>query len=537
MSAEATTTAAPFTGESLYTPVADIASVVTSLRKAYSTGSTRPIAERKKHLQRLHDGLKALEDKLAQAIYDDMRRSPFQNKMLEVWPSQQECKEYIDNIDAWAKPEKVTDAGITFVMDKLEIRHEPQGVVLIVGPWNYPIRLLILPLIGAIAGGNVVIIKPSEVAPHTMAVLTELVTKYLDPNVVRVVNGGVEQSTELLTHRFDHVFYTGAGTIGKIYMSSCAKHLTPVTLELGGKSPVIVDSDHEDIERAAERIAFGKYLNVGQTCIAPDYVLVLRSVHDKFVEYVSKAITKAYGENPKESKDYSRIISARHFHRLRNLLLANQKSNPDIKLLTGSNKPLSVDADFDEADLYIPPTIVTGVGKHDELMADELFGPYLPIIPVDSIEEAVEYVNSKEYPLALYAFSSNRAHADYILNNTRSGDALVNDVTMHIVCNKLPFGGFGPSGIGAYQGKHSFHTFTHKRSVMIRNATGPYKLDAVRFMPLSGEANEWKQDAVLTLLYPPAESERNFLSRMVRKIPGVPTLVNLVYVIKLLLIS
>ncbi|KAI8867796.1 aldehyde dehydrogenase [Ramicandelaber brevisporus] len=534
MSTSTAAAAAVDSAESYYTPLSDISTTVDSLHKTFASGRTRPLAYRAKLLSALLDGLKDLESELANAIHADMRRAPAHNLAFEIWVAQKECQEYLDKLEQWAAPESVRSESVAFIQDTLEIRKEPQGVVLIAGPWNYPVRLLVLPLIGAIAAGNCVVVKPSEIAVHSMRAITKLVDGYLDPSVVRVVNGAVEQSTELLKYHFDHIFYTGAGSIGKIYMAAGARNLCPVTLELGGKSPAIIDSNLVDMKRAAERIVWGKFINTSQTCVAVDYILVMRSVYPRFVQLLGNAIKGAFGADPKQSADYGRIISKRHFLRLRNVL-ERSVATGKVNLVGSYGQKVMLD-DLDEDDLYIPPTIVSGAPKDDPLMEDEIFGPILPVIVVDSIQEAVDYINTKDNPLAMYIFTANTGTtAKYILDNTRSGGAVVNDTAMHMAAPELPFGGCGASGIGAYHGKHTFETFVHRRSVLTRQATGPYKLDALRFMPLTGPENAWKLDAIKTLLYAPPHSQMTGVQRAVRMVPGVSTALTLIYVLRLLI--
>jgi acyl-CoA reductase-like NAD-dependent aldehyde dehydrogenase len=322
-------------------------------------------------------------------------------------------------------------------------------------------------LIGAIAAGCTAVVKPSEVSANTSAILAELLPKYLDTDAYRIVNGAVPESTKLLELKWDKILYTGNGHVGRIVMSAAAKHLTPVVLELGGKSPVIV-TKKADLKMAAYRITHGKFLNNGQTCIAPDYLLVESSVRDEIVEEIKKQIAQNWGEDPSKSSSYSRIINAHHYKRITSLLDRSKG-----KVLHGGNR--------EAGSLYLEPTIVS-VTAEDSLMEDELFAPILPVVTFETLEEAVDLVNSKDTPLALYVFSEDETESNYVLDSTRSGGTCVNDVVVHIIPTNLPFGGVGESGMGAYQGKESFMTFSHRRST-VYNTCERYLMDDLRALP------------------------------------------------------
>jgi len=334
------------------------------------------------------------------------------------------------------------------------VMREPLGVVLIIAPWNYPISLVLKPLIGAISAGNCVVIKPSEVSENCAKWLTSNITKYLDTNCIQVYEGGPQETENLLKQQFDMIFYTGNTHVGKFVMKAAAEHLTPVTLELGGKSPCIVDKDI-DLETSARRIVAGKFANVGQTCVAPDYILVHDQVEDKFVDKLQQVIKEFYGDNPQSSRDYSRIINQRHTKRLE-------------KLLQGQN--VISGGSVDVQDNYISPTLVkiSSDKLNSPIMQDEIFGPILPILTIHNIDEAIEFVNSRPKPLALYIFSKNTGVQKRVLETTSSGGACVNETVFHVACKTLPFGGVGPSGMGSYNGFHSFDTFSHKKSVLDR---------------------------------------------------------------------
>nr|XP_031541786.1 aldehyde dehydrogenase family 3 member A2 isoform X1 [Vicugna pacos] len=379
----------------------------------------------------------------------------------------------LEKLPEWAAATPARKNLLT-MLDEAYIQPEPLGVVLIIGAWNYPFVLTIQPLIGAIAAGNAVIVKPSEISENTATTLAELLPQYLDQDLYAVINGGVEETTELLKHRFDHILYTGNATVGKIVMEAAAKHLTPVTLELGGKSPCYVDRDC-DLDVACRRIAWGKYMNCGQTCIAPDYVLCEPALQDQIVQKMKDAVKEFYGENIKESPDYERIINLRHFKRI-------------LSLLEGQK--VAFGGETDEATRYIAPTILTDVDPGSKVMQEEIFGPVLPIVPVKSAEEAVRFINEREKPLALYIFSQDNKLTKWLIDHTSSGGVTGNDVIMHFMLSSLPFGGVGSSGMGAYHGKYSFDTFSHQRPCLLKSLKreGANKL---RYPPNSPSKVDW----------------------------------------------
>jgi aldehyde dehydrogenase (NAD+) len=331
-----------------------------------------------------------------------------------------------------------------------KIQHEPLGVVLIIGPWNYPVQLTVLPLVGAIAAGNCAVVKPSEVAVETSHFLARELPKYVDPECVRVVEGAVPETTALLEQRWDHIFYTGNGVVGRVVLEAAAKHLTPVTLELGGKSPCIVDRD-ANIDVTARRLMFGKFFNAGQTCVAPDYLLAHRDIVDRLVNSMKKMVMKFYGEDPKQSDHFARIINKRHCQRLARLL---------------ENTEIVFGGDVDLDNRYIAPSVVTGISPEHPIMQEEIFGPILPMLPIENIDEAIEFVNDRPKPLALYIFSASRETHQKVLEQTTSGGVCVNHTMLHLLVSSLPFGGVGDSGIGAYHGRHSFETFSHERAIL-----------------------------------------------------------------------
>jgi aldehyde dehydrogenase (NAD+) len=341
-------------------------------------------------------------------------------------------------------------------LDKPQIRSQPLGTVLIIGAWNYPIQLVVVGLVGAIAAGNTAILKPSELSENTAQILADLLPQYLDPECVKVVNGAIPESTVLLRLRFDHIMYTGNSQVARIVMRAAAEHLTPVTLELGGKSPVVVDED-VDVRVTARRIVWGRFMNCGQTCIAPDYVLCSKKMEKKLVAEMKSALQEFYGDNPRECKDYCRIVHPRHFRRIRKLL-------DDTKCTIAIGGKV-----MDEKDRYFEPTVVTDLEADSPLMTNEVFGPILPIYNVANVDDAIEFINSRNKPLALYVFSNTSSVVERVVESTSSGGVVANDTLMHASCDSLPFGGVGESGMGGYHGKHTFDTFSHKRAVMIKD--------------------------------------------------------------------
>jgi aldehyde dehydrogenase (NAD+) len=332
---------------------------------------------------------------------------------------------------------------------------EPLGVALIIAPWNYPIYLTVTPLAAALAAGNCAVVKPSELAPASSALLARLLPEYLDADAVTVVEGGVSETTDLLAERFDHILYTGGPTVGRIVAEAAAKHLTPVTLELGGKSPAIVHRD-ANLTQAARRVAFAKWANAGQTCIAADHVYVHRDVEDEFASLLAREVKARYGAEPRRSADFARIINEQHTQRIASLLDA------------GGYDQTEFGGEVDTADRYVAPTVLRGVRQDAKVMREEIFGPVLPLVAYDDLAEPIAAINRDEKPLALYVFTRDQETADRVLAETSSGGACVNEVMMHLLVNDLPFGGVGHSGYGAYHGKTGFDTFSHHKSVLRR---------------------------------------------------------------------
>ncbi|RIB15239.1 Aldehyde/histidinol dehydrogenase [Gigaspora rosea] len=494
----------------IHTNVDELPQIVQELRKSFHSNLTKPLSYRKEQLRNLYRMINENEQAFCDALYKDLHKQKHEAILGELGWVKQEALDAISNLKSWAEPNYVK-VNLGYMLNKCHVRKEPIGIVLIIGTWNYPVNLLLMPFIGAIAAGCTAILKPSELSAHIASLISELFPKYLDQNAYRIVSGGVVETTALLKYRFDHIFYTGSGKVGKIIMSAAAEHLTPVTLELGGKSPVIATND-VDIPLLAKRILWGKLMNCGQTCIAPDYMICERSVQDAFIKEAPKIIEQFYGSDPQSgTSDYCRIINKNHFDRLQNLL--NQTKG---RIAYGGN--------FDRDDLYISPTIVADVSKDDKLMEDEIFGPIFPIIVVENLDEAIEYVNSKDIPLALYPFSKSDKTIKHILDNTRSGGTVINDCLMHFTVKELPFGGQGPSGIGSYHGKRSFDTFSHERAIM----TTPFALENLvkaRYPPY----NEFNAKLLSWLFFKKPSKFRNVASKGVI---GAVILLMITYVIK-----
>ncbi|XP_035159018.2 aldehyde dehydrogenase family 3 member A2 isoform X1 [Callithrix jacchus] len=425
---------------------------VQRVRQAFLSGRSRPLRFRLQQLEALRRMVQEREKDILAAIGSDLCKSEFNAYSQEVIAVLGEIDFMLENLPEWitAKPVK---KNLLTMLDEAYLQPQPLGVVLIIGAWNYPFVLTIQPLIGAIAAGNAVIIKPSELSENTATILAKLLPQYLDQDLYIVINGGVEETTELLKQRFDHILYTGNTTVGKIVMEAAAKHLTPVTLELGGKSPCYIDKDC-DLDIVCRRITWGKYMNCGQTCIAPDYILCEASLQNQIVQKIKETVKEFYGENVKESPDYERIINHRHFKRI-------------LSLLEGQK--IAFGGETDEATRYIAPTVLTDVDPKTKVMQEEIFGPVLPIVPVKNVDEAINFINEREKPLALYVFSHNHKLIKRMIDETSSGGVTGNDVIMHFMLNSFPFGGVGSSGMGAYHGKHTFDTFSHQRPCLLKS--------------------------------------------------------------------
>ena len=434
------------------TSVDRIPEIVQALREGFRRGVVRDIESRRGQLQQLRALFVEQEDRLIDALVADVGKPRIEAYISEIAFTINEIDHTLGHLDAWTKPTKVK-VPLTSKPGRATLRPEPLGTVCIIAPWNYPVQLLFAPLVPALAAGNTAVLKPSEVTPSVSALVEELVPKYFDASAVAVVTGAVDETTALLEQRFDHIFYTGNAKVGRVVMRAAAEHLTPVTLELGGKSPAIVAAD-ANIEVTAKRIAWAKFLNAGQTCVAPDYVLVEASVEDQLVAALATAVTTFYGSDPRQSTDYARIVNERHHDRLMKLL---DGRDYDATVIGGTG---------DRTSRYLAPTILAGVKPDAAVMEDEIFGPILPVLTVGDVDEAIRFVNDRDKPLALYAFSSDDDTLEHVVANTSAGGVTLNHAVLHLAVPDLPFGGVGQSGMGSYHGKPGFDTFSHLKAVL-----------------------------------------------------------------------
>jgi hypothetical protein len=445
----------------------------------FRTGETRDIEFRISKLKRLKKAIKIYEQKVLEALRKDLGKPEQESFFSEVGGIYASIDLFVKNLAKWTKAKSVNTPIVQYGESYIE--YEPYGSVLVIVPFNYPFQLAMEPLIGAIASGNTAVVKPSELAPETEKVISDIIRDAFDENYVASVCGGVDLITKLLSQRFDYIFFTGSVRVGKIVMEAASKNLTPVTLELGGKSPVFVDENF-DVRLAAKRIAWGKFLNNGQTCIAPDYVLVHESRKLALIEELKAVIHEHYGENIKENPDYGRIINEKQTERLAKIL----ESDKDLVVFGG---------DFDIEQRYIAPTLLD-LGKlgdasvnESAAMADEIFGPILPIVSYESLDEAVDKVRYGEKPLAMYIFSKNKEYTESVKSRISSGNITINDTVKHVSIDSLPFGGVGHSGMGSYHGKYSIETFSHRRGVYrnkarfnIKQIAPPYNEKAFEFL-------------------------------------------------------
>jgi aldehyde dehydrogenase (NAD+) len=428
-------------------------------REFFASGATRALEFRKQQLRKMGAGIVAHEASVLAALKSDLGKSTTEAYLSEVGFLYDEIRFAIKHLDRWSRPRKVPTPWLQWPA-RSEIHYEPVGTVLVIGPWNYPFQLVLAPLIGAIAAGNTAVLKPSELAPRTSTVVAEIIRATFDEGYVTCVEGGVDVSTSLLAERFDHIFYTGGAAVGRVVMTAAAKYLTPVTLELGGKSPCIVDAT-ADLEVTARRVVWGKFFNAGQTCVAPDYLLVAPSVKRPLVDAMKAEIGRFFGPDPKASPDYGRIINDRHFTRLTSLLR-------DGKILMGGEN--------DAAERYLAPTFLEDPAPGARVMEDEIFGPILPILEYENAADAIRQVNSRSKPLALYLFSRDRAFQERVLSEVPFGGGCVNDTLIHLSNPHLPFGGVGESGMGNYHGEFGFQTFSHRKSLIRRSFLFDLKL-------------------------------------------------------------
>ena len=449
----------------------DINLIFKNQKEFFESGKTINVDYRIKSLKKLNDIIKKNEDKILSELKKDLGKSNFEGYVTEVGILYDDINFHIKNVKKWSSEEK-RKYPIVYYPSKSYIYKEPYGVTLIIGPFNYPFQLVIAPLIGAISAGNTAIIKPSENSRNIALLLEKLINENFPEGYLRVVNplGGKETVSLLLDKPFDYIFFTGSVRVGKLVMQKAAQHLTPVTLELGGKSPCIVDSDAK-LKLAAKRIVWGKFLNAGQTCVAPDYLCVHKSVKDELLKLIINEIRVQFGENVRNSEDYPRIVNKSSLERLSGYL-------NDGKIYYGGN--------IDEDNLYMEPTLIIKPDLNSPLMSDEIFGPILPILVYEDLDNVIKFINHREKPLALYYFSESKKKIKYVLTSTTSGGVTINDTIIHVANPNLPFGGVGNSGVGKYHGKESFETFTHNKSVMKR---GTFIEFNIRFAPYKNKLN------------------------------------------------
>lgn len=430
----------------------NIESVVAAQRSYFAQGRTFDLAARREALIRLRSAILSREQEINDALQADLCKSPTETYMCETGMTLSELRYMLGHMGRWARPRRVLTPLAQFHASSFTVR-DPHGVVLIMSPWNYPFMLCMEPLIGAIAAGNCCVLKPSAYAPATSKVIARIVADCFPPEYVAVVEGGRAENQALLDQQFDYIFFTGGVNVGREVMRRASEHLTPVTLELGGKSPCIVDGTAK-LDLAAKRLAFGKLLNCGQTCVAPDYLLIDSSVKDAFLERLKHHLTAMMGEDARENPDYVKMINRKHFDRVCGLI-------DPAKVVFGGR------ADADS--LKIQPTILCGVTPDDPVMQEEIFGPVLPVIPYDHLEDAIAFVRSRPHPLALYLFSEDKAVQRRILNEVAFGGGCINDTIIHLATSRMGFGGVGQSGMGSYHGKKSFDTFSHEKSIVSKS--------------------------------------------------------------------
>ena len=419
-------------------------------RDFYNTYQTRDIRFRIIQLKTLRRAILTYEDRIYDAFWKDLHKSKFEAYSSEIGLVLKEISLHIRKLKSWARPERVPTDQLIHFWSTSRIIKEPYGVTLIIAPWNYPFQLLLIPLVGAISAGNCIALKPSDYSPHVTEAMSQMISEFFSPSYISYHQGGRDVNQALFAEKWDYIFFTGSTTVGKIVMEAAAKHLTPVTLELGGKSPCIVEAD-ANLRVAAARIAWGKFLNAGQTCVAPDYLFVHRSVKDKFISLLQDCLIRFFGEDPQKSPYYCRIIN-------------QEKTEHLASLIKGTTIRCGGTVNIDER--YIAPTILEDVSPDHPLMQEEIFGPLLPVMVFDTIDEVIKFINTQPTPLSFYHFTSSKKSEKEVLLKTTAGGGCINDVVIQFANEKLPFGGMGNSGIGQYHGKFSFDTFSHQRSIM-----------------------------------------------------------------------
>ncbi|HDD1004801.1 TPA: aldehyde dehydrogenase [Staphylococcus aureus] len=420
----------------------------------FNTQQTKDISFRKEQLKKLNKAIKSYESDILEALYTDLGKNKVEAYATEIGITLKSIKNARKELKNWTKTKNV-DTPLYLFPTKSYIKKEPYGTVLIIAPFNYPFQLVFEPLIGAIAAGNTAIIKPSELTPNVARVIKRLINETFDANYIEVIEGGIEETQTLIHLPFDYVFFSGSENVGKIVYQAASENLVPVTLEMGGKSPVIVD-ETANIKVASERICFGKFTNAGQTCVAPDYILVHESVKDDLITALSKTLREFYGQNIQQSPDYGRIVNLKHYHRLTSLLNSAQ-----MNIVFGGHS--------DEDERYIEPTLLDHVTSDSAIMQEEIFGPILPILTYQSLDEAIAFIHQRPKPLSLYLFSEDENATQRVINELSFGGGAINDTLMHLANPKLPFGGVGASGMGRYHGKYSFDTFTHEKSYIFKS--------------------------------------------------------------------
>lgn len=427
----------------------EIKYMVDQQRSFFDTGATLPVSARLNALKKIRASIKKHEADIHRALQEDLGKSDFESYMCETGLTLSEISYMIHHLSAYAKEKQVHTPLAQFPSKSFQ-KPSPYGVVLVMSPWNYPFLLSMEPLIDALAAGNTVILKPSAYSPHTSRMVQHIVQECFDSSYAAVITGGHEENTALLNQHFDKIFFTGSQRVGKVVLKKAAEYLTPVTLELGGKSPCIVDRS-ADLKLAARRIVFGKYLNCGQTCVAPDYIYCHKDVKDALLLQIEKQIKKQFSDHPLNNKHYGKIINQKHFERILNLTDLS-------KVIFGG--------EYDRASLQIAPTVMENVTFEDPVMQEKIFGPVLPVLTFDSLEQAIRKINSLPHPLALYIFTSDKKAAASVLSHTRFGGGCINDVIIHLATSEMGFGGFGESGMGSYHGKAGFDAFTHYKSIV-----------------------------------------------------------------------
>ena len=451
----------------------DFSNYIDEQENYFKNGDTLPISKRKKLLKNLKKEILANEKEIFDVLKKDLRKSNYETYLTEIGILITEIDLFLKNIDNWAKPKKVKSSLLSFPSSDY-VYSEPYGKVLIISPWNYPFQLAILPTMSAVAAGNTVVLKPSEHAPHTSKLIKDIIEKVFEKSHVLVIEGAAETASKLLEYRWDYIFFTGSVRIGKIVAAAAAKTLTPITLELGGKNPCIID-DTIDLKLAARRIVWGKFVNAGQTCIAPDFLIVKNNIKDKLIAELLSEIKRAYGENPENSEDYPRIVNKTNLSRLSNLI-------------EGANIVYGGKYNIDTC--YFSPTIIDEPKIESPLMAEEIFGPILPVISYDNENEIEKLILKYEKPLALYVFSTNNKFSEKIIRKYSFGGGAINDTIIHCGNPNLPFGGVGHSGIGAYHGKASFDLLSHKKSIIKK---GNWLDIKIRYAPYDGKLNTVKK--------------------------------------------